>query len=371
MPILSNLVSRYIAGLGAARDVSVTEEYIKFGLGADGKDEEHVDVRWLAPELLLHDKSFTTKSDVWAFGVTLWEIFSFARNPYGQLNNREVQQQVEEACGPGLRGKPSELLNRPAECTADMYEIMRSCWRPAQQLRPTFTSLRGKIKMMAMPECEALVQKARQVATYAKANTAANQPKPPGSALAGDGAAAGSVLRRVELGCFGLSTLAGAVGAEGDDRYLDALSLSLLDDALFADRGAVQKAFDTLATVRHPSFIQPRFFAEDAGRWAMRYHKPSMFESLSGHLSKAAPGEGLPSEHRLSVLAAVANALDYLHSHDLVCTVLSPHTIIVDESLPVYAARLLLLPVFRGSTGPGSAALHAQSSIHRYVAPEV
>ena len=91
-------------------------------------------VRWLAPELLLHNKTFTLKSDVWAFGVTLWEIFSFARKPYGTQHNNEVKEQVREGM----------FLSRPNECPEEVHELMVSCWRMEPQDRPTFTSIRGK-----------------------------------------------------------------------------------------------------------------------------------------------------------------------------------------------------------------------------------
>lgn len=91
-------------------------------------------VRWLAPELLLENKTFTLKSDVWAFGVTLWEIFAFARNPYGTQHNNEVKEQIREGT----------FLSCPNECPEEVHEMMLSCWRMEPQARPTFTSIRGK-----------------------------------------------------------------------------------------------------------------------------------------------------------------------------------------------------------------------------------
>ena len=98
-------------------------------------------IRWMAPESLM-DGIFTFKSDVWAFGVLMWEITSLGQQPYPAKNNSEVLQYV---CAGGKLSKP---LNSPPT----LYQLMQQCWSAVDD-RPNFivcleniTTLRDNIE---------------------------------------------------------------------------------------------------------------------------------------------------------------------------------------------------------------------------------
>ena len=78
-------------------------------------------IRWMPPESILYRK-FTIESDIWSFGVVLWEVFTFGKQPWYELANHEVIQQVTEG----------KLLAKPDVCPDEVYELMLSCWRQPQ-----------------------------------------------------------------------------------------------------------------------------------------------------------------------------------------------------------------------------------------------
>ena len=79
-------------------------------------------IRWMPPESILYRK-FTVESDIWSFGVVLWEIFTYGKQPWYELANHEVIQQVTEG----------KLLSQPQDCPDSIYQVMQSCWRPAAE----------------------------------------------------------------------------------------------------------------------------------------------------------------------------------------------------------------------------------------------
>lgn len=75
-------------------------------------------IRWLPPESILYRK-FTIESDIWSFGVVLWEIFTFGKQPWYELANHEVIQHVTEG----------QLLAKPDNCPQEVYDLMLKCWQ--------------------------------------------------------------------------------------------------------------------------------------------------------------------------------------------------------------------------------------------------
>nr|BAG55512.1 protein tyrosine kinase HTK16 [Hartaetosiga gracilis] len=90
-------------------------------------------VRWYALECIHYGK-FTSQSDVWSFGVTLWEIWTDGDMPYGTMNG----QQIVETLQKGKR------LGIPKDCPPQVGQIMKSCWMENYEERPTFASLLRK-----------------------------------------------------------------------------------------------------------------------------------------------------------------------------------------------------------------------------------
>ena len=90
-------------------------------------------VRWMAFECFYG--KFSQKSDVWAFGVTIWEIFTLAKEqPYNDMSDKQV---VDDA----IKGKNRQTLARPYMCPLEVYKIMLECWAHNSKQRATFEKL--------------------------------------------------------------------------------------------------------------------------------------------------------------------------------------------------------------------------------------
>ena len=116
-----------IADLGIGHDLYAADYY--------DSGSQLLPVRWMPPELLtqLEDgPSFSLYSDIWSFGVLCWEVFSFARQPFENWDNREVLERVP-------RG---EILTLPPQdCPPHMRGVMQECWQLEPEARPHFSQL--------------------------------------------------------------------------------------------------------------------------------------------------------------------------------------------------------------------------------------
>ena len=92
-------------------------------------------IKWTAPEAAMYNR-FTIKSDVWSFGILLYELITYGRFPYPGMNNA----QVLEALQTGYR------MPCPMGCPEQLYEIMRECWRDDAESRPTFETLQWRLE---------------------------------------------------------------------------------------------------------------------------------------------------------------------------------------------------------------------------------
>uniref|UniRef100_A0A8C7DUU5 Tyrosine-protein kinase receptor n=1 Tax=Naja naja TaxID=35670 RepID=A0A8C7DUU5_NAJNA len=117
-----------IGDFGMTRDIYETDYYRKGGKGL-------LPVRWMSPESL-KDGVFTTHSDVWSFGVVLWEIATLAEQPYQGMSNEQVLRFVMEG----------GLLEKPDNCPDMLFELMRMCWQYNPKMRPSFLEIIGSIK---------------------------------------------------------------------------------------------------------------------------------------------------------------------------------------------------------------------------------
>uniref|UniRef100_A0A4W5N5V7 Tyrosine-protein kinase n=1 Tax=Hucho hucho TaxID=62062 RepID=A0A4W5N5V7_9TELE len=126
----------------AARNILVSSEGVAkvsdFGLtklDCKASDNAKLPVKWTAPEALRKAK-FSTRSDVWSYGVLLWETFSYGREPYPNMSLKEVKECVEQ----GYR------MEAPEECPPSVYTLMRCCWEAEPRKRPSFQKLQGKLE---------------------------------------------------------------------------------------------------------------------------------------------------------------------------------------------------------------------------------
>ncbi|XP_034535439.1 tyrosine-protein kinase Fes/Fps [Notolabrus celidotus] len=93
-----------------------------------------IPVKWTAPEALNFGR-FTTESDVWSFGVLLWETFSMGMTPYTSMSNQQTRDEVER----GYR------MPAPHGCPVEISRIMGRCWQYEAKNRPTFKGLRTEL----------------------------------------------------------------------------------------------------------------------------------------------------------------------------------------------------------------------------------
>uniref|UniRef100_A0A8C4S4V7 receptor protein-tyrosine kinase n=1 Tax=Erpetoichthys calabaricus TaxID=27687 RepID=A0A8C4S4V7_ERPCA len=119
-----NLMAK-IADFGLSRGEEV---YVKKTMG-------RLPVRWMAIESLNYS-IYTTKSDVWSFGVLLWEIVSLGGTPYCGMTCAELYEKLPQ----GYR------MEKPRNCDDEVYEMMRQCWRDRPYERPTFAQISMQLK---------------------------------------------------------------------------------------------------------------------------------------------------------------------------------------------------------------------------------
>ncbi|CAK6964637.1 LOW QUALITY PROTEIN: vascular endothelial growth factor receptor kdr-like [Scomber scombrus] len=113
-----------ICDFGLARDIYKDPDYVR-------KGDARLPLKWMAPEAIF-DKIYTTQSDVWSFGVLMWEIFSLGASPYPGV------QIDEEFC---CRLKEGTRMRAPEYSSSEIYQTMLDCWHGEPQERPTFTEL--------------------------------------------------------------------------------------------------------------------------------------------------------------------------------------------------------------------------------------
>ncbi|XP_050342212.1 tyrosine-protein kinase Btk29A isoform X1 [Nymphalis io] len=133
----------------AARNCLVGDENVvkvaDFGLARYVLDDQYTSsggtkfpIKWAPPEVLNYTR-FSSKSDVWAFGVLMWEVFTCGKVPYGRMKNSEVVEMVQ-------RG---QVLEKPKGCLNEIYNVMKACWRHAPEERPSFRLLKEELAGVA------------------------------------------------------------------------------------------------------------------------------------------------------------------------------------------------------------------------------
>ncbi|CAH1794539.1 unnamed protein product [Owenia fusiformis] len=119
-----------ISDFGLTRDIYENSLYHKTTPGK-------LPFKWMAVESIF-DQMYTSKSDVWSFGVVLWELVTLGGSPYPGISGTELFKLLKE----GYR------MERPDNCSEEIYQVMLDCWHPTSQHRPSFTALRNQLDSM-------------------------------------------------------------------------------------------------------------------------------------------------------------------------------------------------------------------------------
>ncbi|XP_065841491.1 tyrosine-protein kinase receptor UFO-like [Oscarella lobularis] len=138
-----NIVHRDLAARNCMLDENLIVKVADFGLARQLENQDYyrvtnrataLPVKWLAPESLSENK-FTHKSDVWAYGVTLWEIFSVGLTPYPGVHNSEMFDLLRDG----------HRMSKPTICPKYIYDVMMLCWNELPDERPSFLDLESQI----------------------------------------------------------------------------------------------------------------------------------------------------------------------------------------------------------------------------------
>nr|XP_057932611.1 ephrin type-A receptor 2a isoform X2 [Doryrhamphus excisus] len=101
-----------------------------------------IPIRWTAPEAIAYRK-FTSASDVWSFGIVMWEVMAFGERPYWDMSNHEVMKAINEAF----------RLPAPMDCPSAIYQLMLQCWQHDRSSRPRFSDIVNILdKLLQSPE---------------------------------------------------------------------------------------------------------------------------------------------------------------------------------------------------------------------------
>uniref|UniRef100_UPI00398E7A96 ephrin type-A receptor 2 isoform X2 n=1 Tax=Pristiophorus japonicus TaxID=55135 RepID=UPI00398E7A96 len=139
----------------AARNILVNSQLVckvsDFGLSRVLEDDTEgtyttsggkIPIRWTAPEAIAYRK-FTSASDVWSFGIVVWEVLSYGERPYWDMSNHEVMKSINE----GFR------LPAPMDCPSAIYQLMMQCWQQERTKRPKFCDIVNILdKLIRSPE---------------------------------------------------------------------------------------------------------------------------------------------------------------------------------------------------------------------------
>ncbi|XP_061057035.1 muscle, skeletal receptor tyrosine-protein kinase isoform X4 [Eubalaena glacialis] len=119
-----------IADFGLSRNIYSADYY-------KANENDAIPIRWMPPESIFYNR-YTTESDVWAYGVVLWEIFSYGLQPYYGMAHEEVIYYVRDG----------NVLSCPENCPLELYNLMRLCWSELPADRPSFTSIHRILERM-------------------------------------------------------------------------------------------------------------------------------------------------------------------------------------------------------------------------------
>ncbi|KAG9330014.1 hypothetical protein JZ751_027622 [Albula glossodonta] len=134
-----------ICDFGLARDIMHDNNYVS-------KGSTFLPVKWMAPESIF-DNLYTTLSDVWSYGILLWEIFSLGGTPYpGMVVDSSFYNKIKS----GYR------MAKPEHATSAVYEVMMRCWNSEPEKRPSFHSLSETVASLLPSEYKKSYERVNQ-----------------------------------------------------------------------------------------------------------------------------------------------------------------------------------------------------------------
>ncbi|XP_048269096.1 vascular endothelial growth factor receptor 3 isoform X4 [Bombus terrestris] len=134
----------------AARNILLSADFTAkisdFGLSRNSayviknieKKTRHLPIRWMSPEAL-HNLAFSSKSDVWSYGVVLWEISTLGAFPYANVQDDRLFRYIVHENG---------RLEQPDNVPSNIYKLMHSCWATECENRPNFTQLLSELRIL-------------------------------------------------------------------------------------------------------------------------------------------------------------------------------------------------------------------------------
>ncbi|KAK8723687.1 hypothetical protein OTU49_011493 [Cherax quadricarinatus] len=122
--LLSSMTLAKISDFGLSRALGVNKDYYTASDGGKWP------LKWYAPESIYYG-TFTHSSDVWSYGVTLWEMYTFGDQPYGELPGHKVVELLDK----------NERLPKPEKCPKGVFDLMLRCWSYKPPKRPAFREL--------------------------------------------------------------------------------------------------------------------------------------------------------------------------------------------------------------------------------------
>ncbi|XP_078571544.1 uncharacterized protein LOC144859130 [Branchiostoma floridae x Branchiostoma japonicum] len=169
-----DIVHRDLAARNCMLDEELHLKVADFGLCRDVREKgyyriQHRDValpaKWMAPESY-EDQIFDTKTDVWSYGVVLWEIFSGGRTPYPGVHRFVIEYILD-----------GNRMERPNICPIPMYnEVMKQCWQKEPVKRPTFKEILVKLKQMSASSKQRSENEITTVPPYQTPSKSAHDP---------------------------------------------------------------------------------------------------------------------------------------------------------------------------------------------------
>jgi serine/threonine protein kinase len=327
-----------LTGLDSLRGTSGEDyEYVKTSATKD-----QIDIRWLAPESF-GDSRFTVKSDVWSFGVVLWEIMTYGRAPFGAFKASEVAAEV----------RSGKRLERSQGCPEELFECMSACWRETPEDRPSFAEVRGTINLLLLTDAAELRAKVAAATNIAPIADLRWEIPTNGMAIVG----------HEPHGVFGsVSVLHSVTLPRPSTMQVRALALS---EKSAEGARALRDVFDVIRNLKH-QHLTTLLGCSSATTFTLLFDRPALGTLASAVLT----AESIANmRDRQRIVSHVALGVEYIHANSFVHGRISPHTVYVDEK---YNAKILMYMV-QQQQHSGNAMFAPRAAVEglgRWLAPE-